>query len=137
MSRFAGAAVIIGVTAGLAACGSGEDKRTTSIPAAEAAADLRGQEVPGTGTVKRARCVDPPLRCAVLSKEGRAASCEVAVASDGERGFYCKRAHPVSKAVVGKPCSDWAEQAGIDSDGDFACATATVLDKLPPKSRDP
>lgn len=91
--------------------------------------------MPGVGAVKRAQCVDPPLRCVVNSAQRRAAVCDVSESADG--GFSCERPEPVDIAEAKKTCAQWEnenfETIGAPSSGlDFECAMVRKLGKLKP-----
>lgn len=126
----------IAMVAVLGASGCGGQ---TKPQAAEAAHDLRGQEVPGVGAVKRAQCVDPPLRCVVNSAQRRAAVCDVTKSADG--GFSCERPERVEIAEAKKTCTEWENENFEQIDGpsglEFECAMARKLSKLPPNNPAP
>lgn len=132
MSLLVGGLIAVVVTAASVGCDSGDDGERS---APEAAQDLRGQQVPGVGVVKRAQCVNPPLRCAVNSAQGQAAVC--AVSGSTEAGYSCDDPEPVDIAEAMKTCRQWEDEnfepvGGGPSGLEFECAMARKLGKLKP-----
>jgi hypothetical protein len=130
-SLLLGALVAVVVTAANVGCASGDDEKS----APEAAQDLRGQVVPGVGVVKRAQCVNPPLRCAVNSAQGQAAVC--AVSGSTQDGYSCDDPEPVDLGQAMKTCTQWEDEnfepvGGGPSGLEFECAMARKLGKLKP-----